>query len=165
MKLDEFKAGKLPPDDPWVQEMAKRGLLPRKKVFGGAPHQVMGVSPAPPEPGRNLLNPHLPGTKEFTQRVDNWQPPNPLTTKPSENDMLKGALALTAPTDTELWHGIQYPKTYKGFRLEGDPQKWGAVQYSQIDKGANAAPITFYVKPGQDLESRLTETLAKFGKK
>lgn len=66
---------------------------------------------------------------------------------------------------TELWHGIHYPKTFKGFKLEGDPQKWGAVQYSQIDKGSNAAPITFYVKPGQDLETRLAEVMAKFGGK
>jgi len=48
---------------------------------------VRSVSPNPPEPGRNLLNPHLPGTRAFTERVNAWEPPNPLTTKPSGNYM------------------------------------------------------------------------------
>ena len=162
MMIDDWNSGSLPATDPWAVEALKRGLIQPR---GGTPQQVMGISPNPPEPGRNLLNPHLPGTREFTKRVDEWQPPNPLTTKVEDNPMLMGALGTVGPIETELWHGIQYPKTFKGFRLEGDPQKWGAVQYSQIDKGANAAPITFYVKPGQDLETRLAEVMAKFGGK
>lgn len=160
MRIDDWNAGTLPETDPWAVEALKRGLIrPRTQ------NQVLSISPNPPEPGKNLLNPHLPGTKAFTKRVDAMELPNPLTTKPSENYMYDvGAVAPIKGVGgmTELWHGIQYPKTYKGFRLEGDPQGWGAVQYSQIDKGANAAPITFYVKPGQKLDSRIEEVMRKF---
>ena len=48
---------------------------------------VRSISPTPPEPGRNTLNPYLPGTRAFTERVNAWEPPNPLTTKPSGNYM------------------------------------------------------------------------------
>jgi len=55
---------------------------------------VRSISPTPPEPGRNLMNPHLPGTRAFTERVNAWEPPNPLTTKASENYMYDvGAVA------------------------------------------------------------------------
>ena len=80
---------------------------------------TMNISSTPPEPGRNLLNPHLPGTRAFTERVNAWEPPNPLTTKASENYMYDvGAVAPIA------YHGT--------------PHKFDKFDVSKIGTGQGA---------------------------
>jgi hypothetical protein len=137
--------------------------------FNGSPVQVMGISPNPPEPGRNLLNPHLPGTREFTARVDAWQPPNPLTTKPSENDLLMGAaVGLTSPiAKITPWQLLKTGKeaTFYGFRGEGGrsrsllSQKWSnrMGRDTLLGEGVYIAPTkTIAANYGEPISHRVT---------
>jgi hypothetical protein len=84
---------------------------------GGSRQEVQGVSWPPVEEGRNLLNPYLPGTRAFTERVDKWEPPNPLTTPVSENYMYDvGAVAPIAYHGSEeLLTKIGGGKNFQGF--------------------------------------------------
>ena len=166
MMIDDWKAGKLPPDDPWAVEALKRGLIqPRKPI------ETRSISPNPPEPGRNLAEPYLPGTKAFTKRVDDMQLPNPLTTKVEDNPLLMGALGTIGPVRsfTPVSKGV--PETILAkeakelgldhFGFMGD-LKSGHPIYTARDPvtGSNIAP-----GPGETFEGALNRVRERFGGK
>lgn len=115
------------------------------------------------EQGKGLLNPMLPGTPEFAARVNAWKPPNPLTTKPSENTILGQAMGM-APAGVlkSVGKPIYYHYTSQSFPMsefKTNPTR-GAAYFGTdpetVAKGAwggrgNAAAGNRHYKPGDNI--------------
>jgi len=110
-----------------------------------------GVSWPPPEKGRNLINPYLPGTKEFTERVDAIELPNPLTTPPSQNLLMQGFMAMPIKgVGKKPWSGK--------WNIESKPETNLIEDY----RGQHSAPLKDSGSPIYDLKDTYPDDIYSY---
>ena len=116
----------------------------------GPPTDTRSIDFPPAPESRNLMNPYLPGTKSFTKRVNEWQPPNPLTTKPSGNLMYDVGAA--APIAVEQALGKFAGKALPANTIEAKLLQIGASKAEIKERGLTSLLESKGAKPVQPSE-------------